>query len=97
MQVDDLYYQDTFSMAVSESKSNEIQRFELLRNELMELEERVQKSADQSQNEEVSYCFYHYKKQLIFLVDCGVDVLLFFVKRKIMYILLCPLRSRVSA
>ncbi|KAK1404694.1 LETM1 domain-containing protein [Heracleum sosnowskyi] len=51
-EVDDLYYQDTFSMAVSESKSNEIQRFELLRNELMELEERVQKSADHSQNEE---------------------------------------------
>lgn len=40
-------------MAVSEPKSNEIQRFELLRNELMELEKRVQKSADQSQNEEV--------------------------------------------
>lgn len=40
-------------MAVSEPKSNEIQRFELLRNELMELEQRVQKSADQSLSEEV--------------------------------------------
>ncbi|KAL1821233.1 uncharacterized protein LOC108218896 [Daucus carota subsp. sativus] len=51
-QADDLYYQDNFSMAVSEPKSNEIQRFELLRNELMELEQRVQKSADQSLSEE---------------------------------------------
>lgn len=53
MQVDDLYYQDTFA-GVAEPKSNEIQRFELLRNELIELEKRVQ---DQSDNEEV--CFYH--------------------------------------
>lgn len=34
------------------SDSNEIQRFELLRNELMELEERVQRSTTQSENEE---------------------------------------------
>lgn len=52
MQVDDLYYQDTF-VGVAEPKSNEIQRFELLKNELMELEKRVQ---DQSDNKEV--CFY---------------------------------------
>lgn len=32
--------------------STEVQRFEILRNELMELEQRVQKSADQSQYEE---------------------------------------------
>ncbi|KAL8113466.1 hypothetical protein AgCh_020686 [Apium graveolens] len=46
-QVDDLYYQDTFA-GVAKPKSNEIQRFELLKNELMELEKRVQ---DQSDNE----------------------------------------------
>ena len=32
---------------------NEIRRFELLRNELIELEKRVQRSTDESQNEEV--------------------------------------------
>ncbi|XP_063944154.1 uncharacterized protein LOC108209506 isoform X4 [Daucus carota subsp. sativus] len=47
--VDDLYFQDTFSRGVAEPESDEIQRFELLRNELMELEKRVQ---DQSDNEE---------------------------------------------
>ncbi|XP_021892467.1 uncharacterized protein LOC110810578 isoform X1 [Carica papaya] len=34
------------------SESNEILRFELLRNELIELEKRVQRSAEQSENEE---------------------------------------------
>lgn len=34
-------------------ESTKIQRFELLRNELVELEERVQRSADQSENEEL--------------------------------------------
>ncbi|KAK9921379.1 hypothetical protein M0R45_029890 [Rubus argutus] len=37
---------------VEELESNKIQRFELLRNELIELEKRVQRSADQSENEE---------------------------------------------
>ena len=47
--------QTTTSMGIGESESNEIHRFELLRNELMELEKRVQKSTDQYENEEV--CF----------------------------------------
>ena len=50
--MDDLYFQDTFSRGVAEPESDEIQRFELLRNELMELEKRVQ---DQSDNEEVPF------------------------------------------
>ncbi|KAB5519692.1 hypothetical protein DKX38_024011 [Salix brachista] len=44
--------QTTTSMGSGESESNEIRRFELLRNELMELEKRVQKSTDQYENEE---------------------------------------------
>lgn len=36
---------------VSDLESSEIRRFELLRNELMELEKRVQRSAYQSENE----------------------------------------------
>ncbi|KAF9591409.1 hypothetical protein IFM89_004107 [Coptis chinensis] len=36
----------------SESESNDIHRFEMLRNELIELEKRVQKSTSQSDNEE---------------------------------------------
>lgn len=39
-------------MGIGELESNEIRRFELLRNELMELEKRVQKSTDQYENEE---------------------------------------------
>lgn len=34
-------------------ESNEIQRFELLRNELIELERRVERSAKRSESEEV--------------------------------------------
>lgn len=41
------------NIEVEELESNKIQRFELLRNELIELEKRVQRSADQSENEEV--------------------------------------------
>lgn len=37
-----------------DSKPNEIYRFELLKNELIELEKRVQGSTDDSVNEEVS-------------------------------------------
>ncbi|KAJ6864774.1 hypothetical protein NC651_035362 [Populus alba x Populus x berolinensis] len=44
--------QTTTSMGIGELESNEIRRFELLRNELMELEKRVQKSTDQYENEE---------------------------------------------
>ncbi|XP_044509278.1 uncharacterized protein LOC123228112 isoform X2 [Mangifera indica] len=42
----------TSNVGVANSESNEIRRFELLRHELIELEKRVQRSADQSQNEE---------------------------------------------
>ncbi|XP_062168200.1 uncharacterized protein LOC133874321 isoform X2 [Alnus glutinosa] len=43
---------DVADSVVADSESNEIRRFELLRNELIELEKRVQRSADQSENEE---------------------------------------------
>lgn len=36
-----------------DSKSNEVQRFEILRSELMELERRVKRSADWNESEEV--------------------------------------------
>lgn len=41
--------QKIVSSVLPDSESNEIQRFELLRNELIELERRVQRSADQSE------------------------------------------------
>ncbi|XP_061964987.1 uncharacterized protein LOC133689213 isoform X3 [Populus nigra] len=44
--------QTTTSTGIGESESNEIHRFELLRNELMELEKRVRRSTDQYENEE---------------------------------------------
>lgn len=37
-----------------DEKSNEIRRFKLLRDELIELERRVQRSTDESRNEEVT-------------------------------------------
>ncbi|KAJ0027389.1 hypothetical protein Pint_36101 [Pistacia integerrima] len=42
----------TSNIDVANSECNEIRRFELLRNELIELEKRVQRSADRSENEE---------------------------------------------
>lgn len=45
--------QEAVKEEIVESGSNEFQRFELLRNELMELERRVQKSTDQYGHEEV--------------------------------------------
>lgn len=39
-----------------DSEPNEISRFEILRNELIELEKRVKRSTDQSVDEEVSNC-----------------------------------------
>ncbi|XP_062112673.1 uncharacterized protein LOC133823841 isoform X2 [Humulus lupulus] len=45
------FYEQTASSS-AESELNEIHRFELLRNELIELENRVQRTADQSDNEE---------------------------------------------
>lgn len=38
-----------------DSKPNEIYQFELLRNEMIELEKRVQRSTDESVNEEGSF------------------------------------------
>ncbi|XP_058207438.1 uncharacterized protein LOC131320674 isoform X1 [Rhododendron vialii] len=49
---DELFRKSASSMGVEDLQSNEIQRFELLRNELIELEKRVQRSADQAENEE---------------------------------------------
>lgn len=51
---------------VEELESNKIQRFEILGNELIELEKRVQRSADQSDNEEV-YPELHAQLGTIFL------------------------------
>ncbi|KAL6988461.1 hypothetical protein U1Q18_014212 [Sarracenia purpurea var. burkii] len=48
---DDEPFQSSLGMDI-DSQSNEIQRFEILRNELIELEKRVQRSADRSENEE---------------------------------------------
>lgn len=53
MQGDEHIGQNTSNAGVTESESNDILRFELLRNELIELEKRVQRSTDQSENEEV--------------------------------------------
>ena len=53
-QCDDPFEEATVGMGVAGSESNEIQRFELLRTELIELEKRVQKSTDRSENEEVT-------------------------------------------
>ncbi|XP_065855177.1 uncharacterized protein [Euphorbia lathyris] len=44
--------QPIFTESVAESETTDILRFELLRNELMELEKRVHRSTDQSENEE---------------------------------------------
>lgn len=41
------------NVGVVDQEPNEIRRFELLRNELIELEKRVQRSAYQSENNEV--------------------------------------------
>lgn len=57
-------------MGVEDLQSNEIQRFELLRNELIELEKRVQRSADQAENEEVSLsvCIDNFERDLLFIL-----------------------------
>lgn len=49
----DNYEQPTTNVGIVDPESSEIRRFELLRNELIELEERVQRSAHQSENDEV--------------------------------------------
>lgn len=50
---DDEPFEQATANAVASTESNEIQRFELLRNELIELEKRVQRSTDRSESEEV--------------------------------------------
>ncbi|KAG8374068.1 hypothetical protein BUALT_Bualt11G0092400 [Buddleja alternifolia] len=49
---DEYVEQEITSMEIGDSESNEVQRFEILRSELMELEKRVQKSTDQGEYEE---------------------------------------------
>lgn len=68
-------------MGVAEPKSNEIQRFELLRNELMELEKRLQ---DQSYSEEVPLSGFQEPNNLAIYNFCRMwfEVLLFVVARK---------------
>ncbi|GAV84237.1 LETM1 domain-containing protein [Cephalotus follicularis] len=46
------FVETTPPICVADLESNEIHRFELLRNELMELEKRVQRSSNRSENEE---------------------------------------------
>lgn len=53
MQEDKYLEQKIVGSVLPDSESKEIQRFELLRNELIELERRVQRSADQSEYAEV--------------------------------------------
>lgn len=53
MQENECVGQTSSDIDVPDSESNEMWRFELLRNELIELENRVQRSTDQSDNEEV--------------------------------------------
>lgn len=50
--IDEYFEQDTASNEIEHSGSNEIQRFELLRSELMELEKRVQESTNRCIYEE---------------------------------------------
>ncbi|XP_075492143.1 uncharacterized protein LOC142530224 isoform X2 [Primulina tabacum] len=50
--IDEYFEQDTASNEIVDSESKEIQRFELLRSELMELEKRVQESTDRYVYEE---------------------------------------------
>lgn len=52
-EIDDIK-QENEKMDVDDSESNEIHRFEVLRNELVELEKRVQKSTNQSDNEDIN-------------------------------------------
>ncbi|KAL0347013.1 UNVERIFIED_CONTAM: hypothetical protein Scaly_1717300 [Sesamum calycinum] len=49
---DGFFEHETASEEIADSESSEIQRFELLRSELMELEKRVQRSADRCEYEE---------------------------------------------
>jgi len=67
MQGDANFGQTTTSTGIGESESNEIHRFELLRNELMELEKRVRRSTDQYENEEVCLMLFNSSHNSFFL------------------------------
>lgn len=54
MQTDEYFEKSRENVDSVDSNPNEIYRFELLRNELIELEKRVQGSTNESVNEEVS-------------------------------------------
>lgn len=60
MQDDGSVKQASENTGTTVSKSDEIQRFEILRSELVELERRVKKSADPDECEEVFSMFYNY-------------------------------------
>ena len=53
MQGNEFIEQNTSNVGIADSEPNEIRRFEQLRIELIELEKRVKRSADQSAYEEV--------------------------------------------
>ena len=53
MQGNEFIEQNTSNVGIADSEPNEIRHFEQLRNELIELEKRVKRSADQSAYEEV--------------------------------------------
>lgn len=56
MQGDEYIGKSSGNLLSMDSEPNEISRFEILRNELIELEQRVKRSTDQSVDEEVSNC-----------------------------------------
>lgn len=68
-------------MGVEDLQSNEIQRFELLRNELIELEKRVQRSADQAENEEVSLsvCIDNFERDLLIILWLSYGCMIYIV------------------
>lgn len=55
MQESEFIGQTASSIPFTDSQPSEMHRFERLKNDLIELEKRVQRSTDQSENEEV--CF----------------------------------------
>lgn len=52
---EDIIGRHTSDIGVMNTELNEFHRFELLRNELMELEKRVQRSSEESETDEVHY------------------------------------------
>ncbi|GER29043.1 LETM1-like protein [Striga asiatica] len=71
-QNDGIVEQENTNNGITESESDEIQRFELLRSELMELEKRVQRSADQCGHDEVhcvSFVVEYYQEEVLVKYD----------------------------